>query len=130
MSDTATTVTEPATAFARFLTYMASVSIGKIASLIFILIAIGQFIYAAIFASQYQSPGENWNLVAPQVIKIGIMTLIGSFALFVVSVLFYIQSPRYIFYFITLVLLLTMNFAYAAYAFGSVSGSVKNFSVN
>lgn len=128
MSDTATTVTEPATATAtaRFLTYMSSVSVEKIVSLVFILIAIGHFIYATIYASQYQSPGENWNLVAPQVIKIGIMTLIGSFALFVVSVLFYIQSPRYIFYFIVFVLLLTMNFAYAAYAFGSVT----NFSAN
>ena len=108
MSDTATTTTTTSTSFNTMI------------SAIFCMLAITQFIYATILTSDYNSQGQKWTAISSQVIKIAVMTLLGSFALFVVSVLYYLQNPGGIVYFILAVTLLTMNLAYAAYAFGAV----------
>jgi hypothetical protein len=117
MSNTAATQATVPTP--SLLTAISSTSRDTIISVILCILAIGQFIYATILASQSNSQGQKWGLIAPQVTKIIIMTLLGSFALFVVSVLYYLQNPSGIVYFILAITLLTMNLAYAAYAFGA-----------
>ena len=85
------------------------------------LIAIGLYIGSFVTASYFVGSSDNWNLIKPQITKIWILTLVGTFALFIASLLYYIQDPAKAIYFILAITCLSFGLSYSALAIAAIS---------
>jgi hypothetical protein len=87
----------------------------------FTLLSIGMFIGSFVSMSQFVGSKDNWNVIQPQITKILILTLIGTFGLIIASLLYYIQDPAKTIYFILILCCVSLGLSYAALAVAAIS---------
>jgi hypothetical protein len=87
----------------------------------FTLLSIGMFIGSFVSMSQFVGSKDNWNVIQPQITKILILTLIGTFGLIMASLLYYIQDSAKTIYFILVLCCLSLGLSYASLAISAIS---------
>lgn len=87
----------------------------------FTLLSIGMFIGSFVSMSQFVGSKDNWNVIQPQITKILILTLIGTFGLIIASLLYYIQDPAKTIYFILILCCVSLGLSYAALSIAAIS---------
>lgn len=87
----------------------------------FTLLSIGMFIGSFVSMSQFVGSKDNWNVIQPQITKILILTLIGTFGLIIASLLYYIQDPAKTIYFILILCCVSLGLSYAALSVAAIS---------
>jgi hypothetical protein len=85
------------------------------------IIAIGLYVWSFISISNFVGSKDDWNSLKPQITKIWSLTLAGSFALFIASLLYFIQDPQRAIYFILALSCLTLGLSYSALAISAIS---------
>jgi len=84
-------------------------------------IAISLFIASFVSMSQFTGSKDDWNLIQPQITKVLILSLIGTFALIVASLLYYIQDSSRAMYFILILCCVSLGLSYSALAVAAIS---------
>jgi hypothetical protein len=87
----------------------------------FTLLSVGMFIGSFVSMSQFVGSKDNWNVIQPQITKILILTLIGTFGLIMASLLYYIQDSAKTIYFILVLCCLSLGLSYASLAISAIS---------
>lgn len=85
------------------------------------LVALGCYITSFVLTSQFIGSSDSWTTIKPQIQKIWMLTLAGSFALFVASIMYYIQEPKMAIYFILILTCLSFGLSYSAIAISAIS---------
>ena len=85
------------------------------------LIAVIMYIWSFVSISQFTGSKDDWNLIKPQITKVWILSLIGTFALAMASLFFFIQDPQKTMYFMLVVSCLSLGLAYSALAVAAIS---------
>lgn len=98
-----------------------SMATGTVGITIFTLTAVGLFISAFVSMSKFVGSKDDWNLIQPQVTKILILTLIGTFSLMAASLLYFIQDSARTIYFILIVCCLSLGLSFSALAISAIS---------
>jgi hypothetical protein len=88
---------------------------------LFSITSIGLFIGSFVTMSQFVGSKDDWNVIQPQITKILILTIVGTFALIVASLLYYIQDPAKTIYFILALCCVSLGLSYAALAIAAIS---------
>jgi hypothetical protein len=88
---------------------------------LFSITSIGLFIGSFVTMSQFVGSKDDWNVIQPQITKILILTIVGTFALIVASLLYYIQDPAKTIYFILVLCCVSLGLSYAALAISAIS---------
>lgn len=88
---------------------------------IFTVISISMFIWSFISMSNFTGSKDDWNLIKPQITKVLILTLIGTFGLVVAAMLFFNQNEKHILYFILIISCLSLGLSYSALAISAIS---------
>lgn len=94
---------------------------GMLGVVVFTLTAIGLFIGAFTSMSKFVGSKDDWNLIQPQIWKILILTIVGTVSLMIASLLYFIQDPARMNYFILLVGCLSLGLSFAALATAAIS---------
>ena len=89
--------------------------------IVFTVISVGMFIGSFVSMSQFVGSKDNWNVIQPQITKILILTIIGTFGLVIASLLYYIQDPAKTIYFILILCCVSLGLSYAALAVAAIS---------
>ena len=87
----------------------------------FTLTAIGLFIGAFVSMSNFVGSKDDWNLIQPQITKILILTLIGTFSLIVAALLYFIQDSARTIYFILVLCCLSLGLSFSSLAISAIS---------
>jgi len=101
-----------------------SVASGKgsmIGIIIFSITSIGLFIGSFISMSNFVGSKDDWNLIQPQITKILILTLIGTFGLIIAALLYFIQDSARTIYFILVLSCLTLGLSFSSLAIAAIS---------
>ena len=85
------------------------------------IVSISLFIASFVSMSQFAGSKDDWNLIQPQITKVLILSLIGTFALIVASLLYYIQDSSRAMYFILVLCCLSLGLSYSALAVAAIS---------
>ncbi len=88
---------------------------------IFGVISVGLFISSFVTMSKFVGSKDDWNLIQPQITKILILTIIGTFGLIVTSLLYFIQDSARTIYFILVLCCLSLGLSYSALAISAIS---------
>jgi hypothetical protein len=100
---------------------MASAGSGMIGVIIFGLVSVGMFIGAFVSMSNFVGSKDDWNLIKPQITKIWILTLIGTFGLIIAALLYFIQDSARTIYFILVLSCLTLGLSFSSLAIAAIS---------
>ena len=100
---------------------MASAGSGMIGVIIFGVISVGMFIGAFVSMSNFVGSKDDWNLIKPQITKIWILTLIGTFGLIIAALLYFIQDSARTIYFILVLSCLTLGLSFSSLAIAAIS---------
>ena len=87
----------------------------------FTLLSVGMFIGSFVSMSQFVGSKDDWNIIQPQITKILILTLIGTFGLIMASLLYFIQDSAKTIYYILVVCCLSLGLSYASLAISAIS---------
>ncbi len=87
----------------------------------FTLLAVGLFIGSFVSMSNFVGSKDDWNLIQPQITKILILTIIGTFALIVAALLYFIQDSARTIYFILVVSCLSLGLSFSSLAISAIS---------
>jgi hypothetical protein len=87
----------------------------------FSITAISLFIGAFASMSKFVGSKDDWNLIQPQITKILILTLVGTFALIVASLLYFIQDSARTIYFILVLCCLSLGLSFSSLAVSAIS---------
>ena len=87
----------------------------------FSLLAIGLFIGAFVSMSNFVGSKDDWNLIQPQITKILILTLIGTFSLIAAALLYFIQDSARTIYFILVISCLSLGLSFSSLAISAIS---------
>ena len=87
----------------------------------FSLLAIGLFIGAFVNMSNFVGSKDDWNLIQPQITKILILTLIGTFSLMAAALLYFIQDSARTIYFILVISCLSLGLSFSSLAISAIS---------
>jgi hypothetical protein len=98
-----------------------SMSGGSIGIWIFGVISVSLFIGAFVNMSNFVGSKDDWNLIQPQITKILILTLIGTFGLIITTLLYFIQDSQKTIYFILVLSCLTLGLSFSALAIAAIS---------
>lgn len=98
-----------------------SASTGTVGIIIFSVISISMYIWSFISISNFIGSKDDWNLIKPQITKVWILTLIGTFGLIVAALLYYIQDPSHTIYFILVLSCLSLGLSFSALAVAAIS---------
>jgi hypothetical protein len=98
-----------------------SIGGGTIGIGIFGIISVGLFIGAFVNMSNFVGSKDDWNLIQPQITKILILTLIGTFGLIITTLLYFIQDSQKAIYFILVLTCLTLGLSFSALAIAAIS---------
>jgi hypothetical protein len=88
---------------------------------VFTVLAIGMFIGAFVSMSNFVGSKDDWNLIQPQITRILIFTLIGTFGLIVAALLYYVQDPTKSTYFILVVCCVALGLSFSSLAIAAIS---------
>jgi len=94
---------------------------GNLIIILFSIVSVSLFITSFVIMSQFVGSKDDWNVIQPQITKVLILTIIGTFALVVASLLYYIQDPAKTIYFILVLCCLSLGLSYAALAISAIS---------
>lgn len=100
---------------------MASAGSGMIGIVLFSLVSIGLFIGSFVSMSKFVGSKDDWNLIQPQITKILILTLIGTFGLIIAALLYFIQDSARTIYFILVLSCLTLGLSFSSLAIAAIS---------
>ena len=100
---------------------MASAGSGMIGVVIFGVISVGMFIGAFVSMSNFVGSKDDWNLIKPQITKIWILTLIGTFGLIIAALLYFIQDSARTIYFILVLSCLSLGLSFSSLAISAIS---------
>ena len=89
--------------------------------IVFTVISVGMFIGSFVSMSQFVGSKDNWNVIQPQITKVLILTVIGTFGLIIASLLYYIQDPAKTIYFILILCCVSLGLSYAALSVAAIS---------
>jgi hypothetical protein len=89
--------------------------------IVFTLTAVGLFIGAFVQMSKFVGGKDDWNAIQPQITKILILSLVGTFALMGAALLYYIQDPAKVIYFLIVVICLSLGLSFSALATAVIS---------
>jgi hypothetical protein len=89
--------------------------------IVFTVLSVGMFIGSFVSMSQFVGSRDNWNVIQPQITKVLILTLIGTFGLIIASLLYYIQDPAKTIYFILILCCVSLGLSYAALSVAAIS---------
>jgi hypothetical protein len=98
-----------------------SMTKGNAGIIIFGVVSVGLFIGAFVNMSKFVGSKDDWNLIQPQITKILILTLIGTFGLIVTSLLYFIQDSEKTIYFILVLSCVTLGLSFSALAISAIS---------
>lgn len=102
-------------------TFSKAFSGGNWIIILFSIVSVSLFITSFVIMSQFVGSKDDWNVIQPQITKVLILTIIGTFALVVASLLYYIQDPAKTIYFILVLCCLSLGLSYAALAISAIS---------
>ena len=88
---------------------------------VFSVLAIGMFIGAFVSMSKFVGSKDDWNLIQPQITRILIFTLIGTFGLIVAALLYYVQDPAKSTYFVLVVCCVSLGLSFSSLAIAAIS---------
>jgi hypothetical protein len=71
--------------------------------------------------SKFIGSKDDWNTIQPQITKILILTLIGTFGLIIASLLYFIQDSARTIYFILVLCCLSLGLSFSALAISAIS---------
>ena len=100
---------------------IASAGSGMIGVIIFSLVSVGMFIGAFVSMSNFVGSKDDWNLIKPQITKIWILTLVGTFGLIIAALLYFIQDSQRTIYFILVLSCLTLGLSFSSLAISAIS---------
>jgi hypothetical protein len=98
-----------------------SMSKGNVGIIVFGVVSVGLFIGAFVNMSKFVGSKDDWNLIQPQITKILILTLIGTFGLIITSLLYFIQDSAKTIYFILVLSCVTLGLSFSALAISAIS---------
>jgi hypothetical protein len=87
----------------------------------FTVLAVGLFIGAFVSMSKFVGSKDDWNLIQPQITKILILTIIGTFSLIAAALLYFIQDSARTIYFILVVSCLSLGLSFSSLAISAIS---------
>jgi hypothetical protein len=87
----------------------------------FTLISIGMFIGAFVSISKFVGSKDDWNLIQPQITRVLIFTLIGTFGMIIAALLYYVQDPAKTTYFVLVVCCLSLGLSFSSLAIAAIS---------
>lgn len=94
---------------------------GMTGIIIFSVISIGLFIGAFVSMSKFVGSKDDWNVIQPQITKILILTLIGTFGLIIAALMYFIQDSERTIYFILVLCCLSLGLSFSALAISAIS---------
>lgn len=94
---------------------------GKIGIIIASIVSLGMFIGSFVSASQFLGSKDDWNTIKPQITKIWILTLVGTFGFMIAALLFFIQDSAKAMYFMIVISCLSLGLSYSALAVAAIS---------
>jgi hypothetical protein len=94
---------------------------GSYGIITFSVISIALFIWSFVSMSQFVGSKDDWNLIQPQITKILILTLIGTFGLIIAALLYFIQDSARTIYFILVLSCISLGLSYSALAISAIS---------
>ena len=83
--------------------------------------AVALLIASFVLTSKFVGSSTTWASIGANVNKIWIMSLIGSFLLFVASAVYFTQNNPKTVYFILFLLCITLGFSYSALAVSAIT---------
>ena len=94
---------------------------GMTGIIIFSVISIGLFIGAFVSMSKFIGSKDDWNVIQPQITKILLLTLFGTFGLIVAALMYFIQDSERTIYFILVLCCLSLGLSFSALAISAIS---------
>lgn len=98
-----------------------SIATGSGAIITFVVISVIMFIVSFVNMSNFVGSKDDWNVIQPQIQKILIFTLIGTFGLIVAALLYFVQDPARAMYFVLTVCCLSLGLSFSALAISAIS---------
>jgi hypothetical protein len=98
-----------------------SITKGMGGILAFSLVSIGMFIGSFVSMANFVGSKDDWNLIKPQITKILILTLIGTFGLIIAALLYFIQDSARTIYFILVLSCISLGLSYSSLAISAIS---------
>jgi hypothetical protein len=91
-----------------------AVGISGLTSIILLIIAVVQM-------SQFAGSKDDWNLIQPQIVKVLILTLIGTACLTISALLYFTQDSARAIYFILIMVCVSLGLSFSAVAIAAIS---------
>lgn len=91
-----------------------AVGISGLTSLILLIIAVVQM-------SKFTGSKDDWNLIQPQIVKVLILTLIGTVLLTIAALLYFTQDSARAIYFILVMVCVSLGLSFSAVAIAAIS---------
>lgn len=88
---------------------------------VFSIAAIGFFIGSFSGMSNFVGSKDDWNLIKPQITKILILSLMGTFMFIIAALLYFIQDPNKSIYFILTLSCVSLGLSFSALAISAIS---------
>lgn len=89
--------------------------------IVFGILAASMYIASFVSISNFAGSKDDWNLIKPQITKIWILTLIGTFALTIAALFYFIQDPNKVIYFILCLSCLSFGLSYSSLAIATIT---------
>lgn len=87
------------------------------------LLTISLYLASLIQTSKFLGSKDDWNIIQPQITNILILTIVGTVALTIAVILYFIQDPNKVMYFIIIASMLSLGMSYAAIAISAITKS-------
>ena len=78
-------------------------------------------ISAVVTMSQFAGSKDDWNLIQPQIVKVLILTLIGTACLTISALLYFTQDSARAIYFILVMVCVSLGLSFSAVAIAAIS---------
>ncbi len=86
-----------------------------------IIVFVGCFIGAFVTLSNFAGSKDDWNQLKPQITKIWILVIIGTFGLTVAALLYFVQDPAKTMYFMIVMVCLSFGLAFSSLSVAAIS---------
>lgn len=91
-----------------------AIGISGLTSIILLIVALANM-------SQFAGSKDDWNLIQPQIVKVLILTLIGTVLLTLAALLYFIQDSARAIYFILIMVCISLGLSFSAVAIAAIS---------
>jgi hypothetical protein len=84
-------------------------------------VSIGLYIWSLVSTTSFLGSKDDWNSIKPQVTKVLILTLIGTFLFGIAALIYFIGNPVSAVYFAVIISSLSLGIAYSSLAVAAIS---------